>query len=132
MAPHAKSLSESTMRDLGQFYASQTMSSGTVLEGDKGMLNDGGTIYGSGIPAKNVPACATCHGPTGNGNPSAGFTRVGGQNGLYVAAQLQAYRSGRRVDSTNTMGQVTAKMTEDEMLAVAVYIASQSASAAEH
>jgi cytochrome c553 len=129
MAPHAKPLTEQTMRDLAQYYASQKMSAGTVLEGDKNLVDDGGRIYQSGIAAKKVAACGTCHGPTGNGNPSAGATRLGGQNGLYVAAQLQAFRSGQRVDPTKVMAQITAQMADDEMRTVAVYIAGLSDSA---
>ena len=122
MAPHTRGLSEQEMHELGSVYASRKMSIGKPAGSDNGLAAQGARIYRSGIPGQQVSACATCHGPTGDGNPSKGFTRVGGQNAAYVVMQLQAFRSGQRVDPTQTMGRVTAQMSDDDMRAVAAYI----------
>lgn len=40
--------------------------------------------------------CTACHGQSGEGNMAMNAPRLAGQQGWYVARQLEAYRSGRR------------------------------------
>lgn len=46
--------------------------------------------------AQRMKACETCHGPAGAGLPSTLFPRLAGQPADYLAAQLRAFRDGRR------------------------------------
>ena len=123
MAPMAEGLTVQDMRDLGAYFASQRMRLSAVGPADRALLSEGERIYRSGVPARHVAACMVCHGPTGAGHPSAGFTRVGGQHAEYLFLQLQAYREGDRTDPLGMMGEVTRRMSDDEMRAVAAYIA---------
>jgi cytochrome c oxidase subunit II len=46
--------------------------------------------------AVHYAACAACHGARGEGNAALDAPRLAGQSDWYVAAQLDAYRAGRR------------------------------------
>mgnify|MGYP003449453721 CR=1 FL=1 len=81
----------------------------------------GERIYRGGIMAKQVPACAGCHSPTGAGIP-AQYPRLGGQHGDYTEAQLVAFRSGARANSAQ-MTAIAARMSDKEIKAVSDYIA---------
>ena len=80
-------------------------------------------LYRGGILARNVAACASCHGPAGAGVP-AQYPRVAGQFAEYSLAQLQAFRLGERANDPNKMMRaVAAKLSDVEIKAVAEYIA---------
>ncbi|WP_137936152.1 c-type cytochrome [Chitinivorax sp. B] len=113
-------LSEEDMRNVSAFLADQKPK---VREGTKPDLQDlGKKIYKAGNPATGIPACAACHGPKGNGMP-AQFPRLGGQHAEYTIAQLTAFRKGERANDPNeTMRQITLKMTDKEIEAVANYM----------
>lgn len=123
MAPMAEGLTDQDMRDLAAYFASQRMQLGGGTSNDKAALAEGERIYRSGVPARNVTACVTCHGPSGSGDPSAGFTRIGGQHAEYMVLQLQAYRDGYRTDPLGLMDEVSRRMSDAEIRAVAAYIA---------
>ncbi|HKE93140.1 MAG TPA: c-type cytochrome [Povalibacter sp.] len=120
MAPMAAGLSDADMEDLAAFFSSQTA---TGLEADKDRVAQGQRLFRSGDPEKNIPACASCHGPTGRGNPAALFPSIRGQHATYVANQLKAYRSGTRQTDQNQMMRGVAQLMTDEQIAnVAAYI----------
>ncbi len=93
MMGQAANLSEQDMKDLAVHFAGQAPAIG---EANEELAELGEQIYRGGLPEKNVPACAACHGPTAQGNPGAGYPRLSGQNAVYTANSLQAYRSGDR------------------------------------
>lgn len=119
MTPQAQTLSEQDMQDLATYFAAQTMQPGGA---DPELAQVGEQIFRGGIPAKGVPACAACHGPTGAGNPAAGYPRLGGQQPVYMVKALNAYRSGQRTtDPASMMRDIAAKLSDDEIRAVASY-----------
>lgn len=130
MNPQAANLSEQDMLDLASYYSNQTPKTG-VAETDKVFQGEqlyviGERIYRGGNPESGVPACMSCHAPNGVGNSAAMFPRLAGQHSVYTAAQLRAYRSGARYqpeDHLNMMQKITSYMTEQEIEAVAEYIA---------
>jgi cytochrome c553 len=121
MTPMAKPLSEQDMADLAAYYAAQP-STGT-LEADPSKVALGEKLFRAGDASKGIPACAACHGPTGSGNPAAGYALIRGQHATYTAAQLKAYRSGtRQTDANQMMRNVAAAMSDEQIEAVASYI----------
>jgi len=113
-------LSEQDMLDLASYYASQKVTLGEV---DPALVELGQSIYRGGNIEAGVPACIACHGPRGEGNTLARFPALSGQNAAYVEAQLHAFRSGTRKGGVNDMmTQVVARMSEDEIKAVASYV----------
>ena len=133
----AAGLSEQDMADIAAFYASQTIEVGKA---DPELVALGEKIYRGGNLESGVAACSGCHGPAGQGLPSAGFPALGGQHAGYTAAQLKAFRAAGRGDqgapayrandaepgsdaAKGMMRTVAAKMTDDEIEAVASFIA---------
>jgi cytochrome c553 len=88
---------------------------------DKLSARDGQRLFRAGYPPKAVPACAGCHGPTGNGLP-ARFPRLGGQHADYIEAQLRAFRDGSR-HNNEVMEQIAFRLSDPEIKALSQFIA---------
>jgi cytochrome c553 len=120
MSPMAQPLSEQDMADLAAYFSSQTKKIGTA---DPKLVKQGEQIYRAGNADTGVVACMACHGPTGAGNPLALFPALNGQNAAYVEKALKDFRAGNRTnDNAGMMQGVVARMTDDEIAAVAQYI----------
>ncbi|HSW17194.1 MAG TPA: c-type cytochrome [Ramlibacter sp.] len=115
----AAQLSEADVRNISFWAASQKAKPGFAK--DKELVTLGERIWRGGIADRNVAACAGCHSPNGSGIP-AQYPRLAGQHADYTAAQLTSFREGARKNSLQ-MNQVTAKMNDREIRAVADYIA---------
>jgi cytochrome c553 len=114
------SLSPADMNNLSAYFSEKQAKSGTAKDKDKAML--GQKIYRGGIQGAGVPACASCHGAKGQGIPVQ-FPRVAGQHADYTLGQLSKFRSGERAnDAAKMMRVISAKLTPQEMEAVAQYI----------
>jgi cytochrome c553 len=116
----ASQLSDATIKDLAEYYATQKPSPGKA--GDPVLMAEGQKIYTQGIPAKKVPACATCHGPNAEG--AAAFPRLAGQHLEYLIAQLEGFKSGARSNAPIMLG-VVRGMTSQQLKAAATYAASK-------
>ncbi|MDF1832732.1 MAG: c-type cytochrome [Porticoccaceae bacterium] len=124
-------LSEQDIADIAAYYNAQTR----TLDGSKDnakILERGEKLYRAGNLETGVPACTGCHSPAGNGNSPAGYPALGGQSAEYIASQLRAFRTaahdiedptGRNNDEGSVMRGVSAHMSEQEIIAVANYIA---------
>ena len=120
MAPMVATLSEQDMADLAAYYSAQTIQMGAA---DKALVELGEKIYRGGNPSSGVAACIGCHGPTGTGNPAANFPSISGQHAKYVENQLYAFKKGERAnDAGKMMRNTAAKMTDEEIKAVASYV----------
>lgn len=113
-------LSKQDIADLAAYFSVQPRSYGKA---DPKLVTLGQLIYRGGNMQTHTPACAACHGPRGFGNAEAGFPALGGLQADYVVAQLTAYKKGERHNDINSIMQnVAAKLSDDEMKAVASYI----------
>jgi cytochrome c553 len=120
MSPMAMPLTEQGMADLAAYFSSQSKKIGTAKAD---MVDFGEQIYRAGNAETGVAACMACHGPAGSGNPQALFPQLNGQNAEYVVKALQDFQSGARTNDNAMMMQgVVARMTQEEMEAVAQYI----------
>lgn len=119
MSNIAKALTDDDMKNLAAYLNAQPVKPGAAK--NKDTVDAGKKIYRGGIAEKNVPACASCHGPTGAGIP-AQFARLGGQHQEYTLAQLMDFRAGTRKNSVQ-MTTISKRLSDDEMQAVADYIA---------
>lgn len=120
MSPMAAPLSEQDMQDLVAYFSGQTQKPGTAAA-DKVALGE--KIYRAGNKNSGVAACMACHGPTGIGNAPARFPRISGQHAPYVEKALKDFRAGTRSNDLNGMMRgVAARMTDDEIAAVAQYV----------
>ena len=119
MSGMAAALTPEDMANIAAFYNSKPPVTGAARNKDTVALGE--KIYRGGIAAKQVPACAGCHAPTGAGMP-AQYPRLGGQHADYTEAQLVALRSGARGNSAQMMS-IAARMSDKEIKAVSDYIA---------
>ena len=119
MSGMAAPLTEDDIKNVAAFYSSKQAKPGFAK--NKELVTLGEKIYRGGIAAKQVPACAGCHNPTGAGIP-AQYPRIGGQHADYTEAQLVAFRSGARGNSAQMMS-IAARMSDKEIKAVSDYIA---------
>jgi len=131
MSPQAQMLNEQDMEDLAAYFASQSPKPGS---GNPALQMAGKKVYRKGNMDASVIACVGCHGFTGSGNkalldsvkapPVVEAPFIGGQHAMYVAKQIRAFRDGDRTnDVGRIMRNITAKMTDEEIDAVAEYIA---------
>ena len=121
MMGFASTLSEDDMRHVAAFYASKKAKPGFAT--NKETLALGEQIYRGGIVAKQVPACASCHGPNGAGMPVQ-YPSMRGQHAEYSESQLLTFRSGARGNNAQMMA-IAGKLNDAEIKAVSDYMAGQ-------
>lgn len=119
MKGFASALSDDDMRNISYWLASQKATPGFAQ--DKDLVRLGERIYRGGIAGRDVAACAGCHSPNGAGIPSQ-YPRLAGQHAEYTLDQMNQFRSGVRKNSAQ-MTKIAAYMTDEEIRAVADYIA---------
>lgn len=113
-------LNEQDMDDLAAFYAKMPLAEGST---PKKYMQRGEQIYRGGDFDKHITACIACHGPRGTGNAQAGFPVLSGQKSAYTVLQLQAFKEGKRSNDLNhIMQDISGRMSQDDMEAVAHYI----------
>jgi cytochrome c553 len=114
-------LSDGDVKGLAAFYAGQTQKPAAAA--DKQLASLGQRLWRGGDAVHGIPACEGCHGPAGAGIP-AQFPKLSGQFADYVAAQLTAFREGKRTNDRNgVMRGVAAHMNDGQIRAVADYAA---------
>ena len=70
---------------------------------------------------QGATACLACHGADGGGTAAAGFPRLAGLNEVYIARQLQDFRSGKR--SNPIMQPIAKALSDTEVQLIAAYYA---------
>ena len=91
----------------------------------KDSLAAGKKIYEEGIPAAEVPLCASCHGPDAKGADA--FPRLAGQLHDYMIKKLTNWDKERGQDKANPdnsaiMQPIAHNLTEAQIKAVAAYL----------
>ena len=122
MTSQAMMLSDEDMANLAVYYESLPGPVQAVADPD--LVSKGEVLYRGGNVENQVAACIACHGPTGNGNPAAGYPALKGQHAEYTAKQLRDYASGARTSDgkTRIMREIAGKLSEDEIVALASYV----------
>lgn len=115
------SLNDADTANIAAFFASNKVK---VTGANKDSIELGKNIYRGGIAKRGIAACASCHGPSGAGNPAAKFPALSGQHAKYTAKALNDFASGTRSnDPQSMMRDVAVKLRANEIKAVAEYIA---------
>ena len=116
-------LSDADAADIGAYFQAQSLKAAATF--DESKIAAGREIYKGGNLQTGIPACQACHGPKGSGTAGIGYPQVGGQYVDYTLAQLNAFKNGSRTNDDNSlMRSIVAKMSDEDMIAVANYIAS--------
>ncbi len=116
----AAPLSDAMISELAAYYAKQPAALGHIA-GPATLVARGKQIFEEGVPAKQIPACATCHGVHAEG--MASFPRLAGQHAPYLLKQLLVIQSVLR--TAPVMHGVIKDLSKDQMEAVVAYLASQ-------
>jgi len=123
MAGIVASLSDEDLANVSAYYSTQTIKAGLADDATRAM---GERLYRSGNSATDVPACMACHGPAGDGNPLARYPALAGQHSVYTEKMLNGFRSGitwgEDDESSKIMADVSFRLTDKEIKAVAAYI----------
>jgi len=91
----------------------------------KDLVAGGKKIFEEGIPATDVPACASCHGPDAKGNGA--FPRLAGQLFDYITNKLTNWDKERgqnpaKPDTSALMQPIAHKLKDAQIKAVAAYL----------
>ena len=117
MAGMVSNLSDKDMENLGIYFSEQKLKLSKAKSNGKG--SEGEKIFRAGIKEKGVPACASCHGPSGHGIPDL-YPRLNAQHSEYTLSQLNSFRLEGR--PSEIMQKISQKLTEKEMQSVSDYI----------
>ena len=93
--------------------------------GPKELVAEGKKIYEEGVASKDVPPCATCHGPDAKGLEQ--FPRLAGQLHDYLYKKLVNWSKERgqdpaKPDNSAIMQPIAHNLTDDQVKAVAAYL----------
>lgn len=120
MAPALESIKAGDVEPLAEYFAAQKPAPGKVE--DPKLAEAGRMIFADGNASSGVPACIGCHQENGVGNPR--YPRIAGQHREYIVEQLSQFKNGARTnDRGRVMRSLAARLTEEEMKAVAEYVA---------
>ena len=120
MAPLIGTLKKGQIRAMAAHFASQSPVRGTVESPE--LAARGKALYEEGNRGTGVPACVGCHLAGAQGNPL--YPRLAGQRQAYTVQQLTEFKSGARTnDRAHVMRAVAGRLSEEEIKAVAEYLA---------
>ena len=94
MTAIAASLSDQTMREVADYYE-EVPARTREASGDAAAIARGAAIAARGVPSRDIPSCADCHGPTGTPR-NAAYPVLSGQYSRYLALQLELFKQRRR------------------------------------
>jgi cytochrome c553 len=120
-------LPDSYLKKMAEYFASEQPPfpppATPVVSG--AIVARGESLATKGDPAREIPACANCHGPSFTGMEPA----IPGLLGLrtnYIGAQLGAWRYGTRTAAAPDCMQIVAgHLTEDDVKALAAWLSSR-------
>jgi cytochrome c553 len=114
----ASQLNDASISGLATYFSKQSAAAGK--SGNATLIAQGKQIFMEGVPGRQIPACASCHGAQAQGNGP--FPRLAGQHAPYLLKQLLVIQSVLR--TAPVMHGVIKDLTRDQMQAVVVYLES--------
>lgn len=114
----SRHLTDGQIRSLAEYFSSQKPV--PDAPGDPALAARGKDIFEHGVPSKNIPPCATCHGEQAEGRGM--FPRIGYQHADYVVKQLLVFQRTDERPQGVVMKSVAHLLTHDDMVAVAAYL----------
>lgn len=121
MQPMVKDLSDDDFASLGAYFAAKPASANEVKDPELAAV--GRYLYRHGNRYSGVAACASCHGPNGEGTDA--LPRLAGQHPLYLEKQIKLFSQRERTNDNEVMHVIAQRMTELEVKAVAEYLSGE-------
>ena len=127
MMPFANMLDDQQIADVAAYYSQLPATQGDGGDVDEAVLARGEQIAMRGDWDEYIVSCKSCHGP-GNQGVGGTFPGIAGQHAGYIESQLRAWQAGERSnDPQNLMGAIAQRMSDEDITAVAAWLASQPA-----
>ncbi|UII74249.1 c-type cytochrome [Pseudomonas sp. HN11] len=124
MQPLANALTDAEVEALSQALAAMSSPVPQAVHRSEMPASAAQKLAQQGAWERQIPACASCHGPSGTGVGDA-FPPLAGQPAVYLVAQLTAWQNGtRHNDPNDLMGHIAKSLTLEEVQGVAEYFAS--------
>jgi cytochrome c553 len=122
MSSVAGGLNDGTMREVAAYYEQLPPREGR--SGDASAIMRGATIAARGVPARDIPACGECHGPS-DAPTNPAYPRLSGQHVRYLTSQLDLLKTRRRggTINVNLMHVFVDRVTADVIGDVTLYYA---------
>jgi cytochrome c553 len=114
----ASQLNDAMISSLAAYFAAQPAA--PPRGGNSALIAQGKRLFEEGVPARQIPPCASCHGAHAEG--MATFPRLAGQHAPYLFKQLLVIQSVLR--TAPVMHGVIKDLTKDQMQAVVAYVES--------
>src|ERR1700731_1475197 len=114
----ASQRSDTTINALAGYFAAQPAAPGRG--GSSALIGQGKHLFEEGVPARQIPPCASCHGAHAEG--MAVFPRLAGQHAPYLLKQLLVIQSVLR--TAPVMHGVVKDLSKDQMQALVAYLES--------
>jgi cytochrome c553 len=114
----ASQLNDALISGLAMYFSQQSAAQGK--SGNATLVAQGKQIFVEGVPGRQIPACASCHGAQAQGNGP--FPRLAGQHAPYLLRQLLVIQSVLR--TAPVMHGVIKDLTRPQMEAVVAYLES--------
>jgi cytochrome c553 len=129
MTPIAKAMTPQQMRDVSAWYASlgppAAAARAPAAKPAAPLMKRGMALAAIGDEAKQVQACANCHGPGGAGEAPT-YPALAGQHAGYLTAAMAEWKTGaRKTDPSGLMPAIAKKLDERDVAALAAYYAAQ-------
>jgi cytochrome c553 len=115
----SRHLTDDQINGLAAYFAGQKPAKHPAAAAG-GQVSAGKKIYEDGVPAKNIPACHTCHGANGQG--SGQFPRLADQHADYLLKQLTVFQRTDERPEAAMMKAIVHDLTEADMKDVAAFL----------
>ena len=115
----AAQLSDAQISELAAYFSKQPAPP-PGKSGGAAAIARGKQVFEEGVPARQIPPCASCHGAHGEG--MATFPRLAGQHAPYLLKQILVIQNALR--NAPVMHGVVKDLSRDQILAVTAYLES--------
>lgn len=116
----SRHLTDEQIDGLANYYAAQQPRANAAA--DSQLVQKGRALFESGVPEKNIPPCATCHGAEAEGNET--FPRLADQHADYVVKQLLVFQRTDQRPAGAIMKTIAHDLTAENIMAVAAFLQS--------
>jgi cytochrome c553 len=114
----ASQLDDASISGLAAYFSKQSPMQGR--SGNAALIALGKQLFTEGVPTRQIPPCASCHGANAEGNGP--FPRLAGQHAPYLLKQLLVIQSALR--TAPVMHGVIKDLNKDQMQDVVAYLES--------
>jgi cytochrome c553 len=115
----AAQLSDAQISELADYFSKQPAPA-PGKPGSPAAIARGKQVFEEGVPARQIPPCASCHGAHAEG--MAAFPRLAGQHAPYLLKQILVIQNALR--NAPVMHGVVKDLTKDQIQAVTAYLES--------